>query len=51
MTNEVEKKVKVIKEKLKSMESKDMLVLNAVEMCLVSGVVIPTKFKVLEFEK
>lgn len=50
-TNEVEKKVKAIEEKLKSMKSTDALGLDAVEICLVPGVVIPTKFKVKDFEK
>lgn len=39
-TNEVEKKVKAIKEKLKAMESSDVLGLNVAEMCLVLGVII-----------
>lgn len=51
LTDEVEKKVKAIKEKLKSIESTDALGLDAAEMCLVPGVVIPTKFKVPDFEK
>lgn len=50
-TNEVEKKVKAIEEKLKAMESTYTLGLDAAEMCLVLGVVIPTKFKVPNFEK
>lgn len=50
-TNEVEKKVKAIEEKLKAMESTDTLGLDAVEMCLVPGVVIPTKFKFPNFDK
>ncbi|XP_050897085.1 uncharacterized protein LOC127103890 [Lathyrus oleraceus] len=50
-TNEVEKKVKAIKEKLRAMESTNTLGLDAAEMCLVPGVVIPSKFKVPDFEK
>ena len=50
-TNEVEKKVKAIENKLKEMESTGALGLDAAEMCLVSGMVIPTKFKVPDFEK
>lgn len=50
-TNEVEKKVKAIKHKLKAMENTHMLGLDATEMCLVLSVVIPAKFKVLYFEK
>lgn len=50
-TNEVEKKVRAIEEKLKAMESIDALGLDAVEICLVSGVVIPTIFKVPDFKK
>lgn len=49
--NEVEKKVKAIKEKLRAMEGSDALGINVVEMCLVPRVVIPTKFKVPNFEK
>lgn len=51
VTNEVEKKVRVIKEKLKEMNNIDALGLDAAKICLVPGVVIPTKFKVPEFEK
>lgn len=50
-TNEVDKKVRSIEEKLKAMESIDALGLDAAEMCLVPSVVIPAKFKVPEFEK
>lgn len=46
----VEKKVKAIEEKLRAMESTDVLGLDAAKMCLVPGVVIPAKFKVLDFE-
>lgn len=49
-TNEVEKKVRVIEENLNAMESTDALDIDAYEMCLVSGVFIPTKFKVPDFE-
>ncbi|XP_050909058.1 uncharacterized protein LOC127122819 [Lathyrus oleraceus] len=45
------KKVKAIEEKLKAMESTDALGLDAAEICLVPGVVISSKFKVLDFEK
>lgn len=48
--NEVEKKVKVIEVKLKSMESTDALGLDVAEICLVPGVVIPAKFKFPDFE-
>lgn len=51
VTNEVEKKVRAIGEKLKAMESTNVLGLDAAEMCLVNGVVIPAKFKVPDFEK
>lgn len=50
-TNEVEKKVKAIEEKLTEMESTDTLGLDDVEMCLISSVVTPSKFKVPDFEK
>lgn len=50
-TNEVEKKVKVIEEKLRAMESTETLGLDDAEMCLVLGMVIPAKFKVPDFEK
>lgn len=36
---------------MKAIESFDALGLDAAEMCLVPGVVIPNKFKVLDFEK
>lgn len=49
--NEVEKKVKSIEDKLKSVESIDTLGLDAVEMCLVPNIVIPAKFKIPDFEK
>ncbi|XP_050919407.1 uncharacterized protein LOC127136940 [Lathyrus oleraceus] len=51
VTNKVERKVKAIEEKLKAMGSTDVLGLDAEEMCLVPGVIIPAKFKVPEFEK
>ncbi|XP_050893448.1 uncharacterized protein LOC127100353 [Lathyrus oleraceus] len=50
-TNEVEKKVKAIEEKLKEMESTNVLGLEEIEMCLVPRAVVPTKFKVPYFEK
>ncbi|XP_050895943.1 uncharacterized protein LOC127102641 [Lathyrus oleraceus] len=50
-TNKVERKVKAIEEKLKAMGSTYVLGLDAAEMCLVPGVIIPTKFKVPNFEK
>lgn len=50
-TNEVENKVKAIKEKLKEMESVDALGLDAAGMCLVPDMVILSKFKVPDFEK
>lgn len=50
-SNEVEKKIKAIEEKLRAMESTNALGLDAAEMCLVPGVVIPAKFKVSDFEK
>lgn len=51
MTNEVEKKVRAIEEKLKEIESTDALGFDAVEMCLVPDMVISAKFKVPDFEK
>ncbi|XP_050883483.1 uncharacterized protein LOC127086729 [Lathyrus oleraceus] len=50
-TNEVERKVKAIEEKLKTMGNTDVLGLDAVEMCLVPGVIISAKLKVPDFEK
>ncbi|XP_050896412.1 uncharacterized protein LOC127103178 [Lathyrus oleraceus] len=50
-TNEVERKVKAIEENLWAMGSTDVLSLDAEEMCLVPGVIIPAKFKVPNFEK
>ena len=49
--NEVGKKSKAIEEKLKALEGSNDLGLDAAEMCLVPGIIIPTKFKVLDFEK
>lgn len=50
-TNKVEKKVLVIKEKLKAVKGSNDLGLDATKMCLVHGVVISAKFKVPDFEK
>lgn len=50
-TNEVEKKVKSIEEKVREMESTGILGLDAAKMCLVLGIVIPAKIKVPDFEK
>ena len=50
-TNEVEKKVKAIEENLRAVQSTNCLGLDAAEMCFVPGVIIPTKFKVPDFEK
>ncbi|XP_050875647.1 uncharacterized protein LOC127079285 [Lathyrus oleraceus] len=50
-TAEVEKKVRAIEEKLKTMEGSNALGLDVAEMCLVPGVRIPAKFKVPDFEK
>ncbi|XP_050916800.1 uncharacterized protein LOC127131972 [Lathyrus oleraceus] len=50
-TNEMENKVKAIKEKLRAIQSTNTLGLDAVEICLVPGVVIPSIFKVPDFEK
>ncbi|XP_050889623.1 uncharacterized protein LOC127094905 [Lathyrus oleraceus] len=50
-TNEVERKVKAIEEKLKAMGNTDVLGLDAAEMCLVLEVTISAKFKVPDFEK
>ena len=47
----MEKKVKAIEENLKAMESTDVLGIDAAQMCLVPGVIIPAKFKVPDFEK
>ena len=43
--------VRAIEEKLKAMETINALGLDAVEMCLAPGMVIPAKFKVPNFEK
>lgn len=48
---EVENKVCTIKEKLKAIEGSIVIGLDVAEMCLVPGVRIPAKFKVLNFEK
>lgn len=49
--NKVEKKVRAIEDKLKAMEGSNAIGLDATEMCLVPGVVIPAKFKVPYLEK
>lgn len=48
---EIDRKFRAIEEKMKVMEGSNAFGLDAAEMCLVSGVQIPTKFKVTSFEK
>lgn len=49
--NKVDKKVRAIEEKLKAMEGFNVIGLDAAEICLFHGVIIPAKFKVPDFEK
>lgn len=49
--DEVEKKVRAIRENLKALESSNDLGLDSAKMCLVPDIVIPAKFKVHDFEK
>lgn len=48
---EVDKKLCVLEEKMKSMEGFEIFVLEALDICLVPEVKIPAKFKVPTFEK
>lgn len=50
-TVEVEKKLCVLEGKMEAIEVSSAFGLDVVDMCLVLGVKIPAKFKVLEFEK
>ncbi|CAL5210101.1 unnamed protein product [Lathyrus oleraceus] len=49
--DEIAKRGRVLEKRLKAIEGQDTLELNALNMCLVPGLVIPPKFKVPEFEK
>lgn len=48
---EIDRKFCAIEEKMKAIEGPSAFGLDAAEMCLVSGVQIPSKFKVPTFEK
>ncbi|CAL5198001.1 unnamed protein product [Lathyrus oleraceus] len=48
---EIAKRCCVLEKRFKAIEGKDTVELNALDMCLVPGLVIPTKFKAPEFEK
>ncbi|XP_050878416.1 uncharacterized protein LOC127082215 [Lathyrus oleraceus] len=50
-SDEIDRKFRVIEEKMKVMEGPNTFGLDAAEMCLVPGVQIPAKFKVPSFEK
>lgn len=45
------KKYCALEEKLKAIEGHNTVGLNDFDMCLVSDLVVPSKFKVLDFEK
>ncbi|XP_050919481.1 uncharacterized protein LOC127137028 [Lathyrus oleraceus] len=47
----IAKRCSVLEKRLKAIEGQDTVELNALNTCLVPGLVIPAKFKVLEFEK
>ncbi|CAL5196203.1 unnamed protein product [Lathyrus oleraceus] len=49
--DEIAKRCCVLEKRLKAIEGQDTLEPNALDMCLVPGLVIPPKFKVPEFEK
>ncbi|CAL5207234.1 unnamed protein product [Lathyrus oleraceus] len=49
--DEISKRCRVLEKKHKAIEGQDTLELNALDMCLVPGLVIPLKFKAPEFEK
>ncbi|CAL5193641.1 unnamed protein product [Lathyrus oleraceus] len=49
--DEIAKGCRVLEKRLKAIEGKDTIGLNALDMCLVSDLVLPPKFKVPEFEK
>ncbi|CAL5207939.1 unnamed protein product [Lathyrus oleraceus] len=49
--DEIAKRCCVLEKRLKAIEGQDTLELNALDMCLVPGLVIPAKFKAPEFEK
>ncbi|CAL5204583.1 unnamed protein product [Lathyrus oleraceus] len=48
--DEIAKRCCVLEKRLKAIEGKDNVELNALDMCLVPGLVVPAKFKVPEFE-
>jgi hypothetical protein len=48
---EIAKRCCVLEKRLKAIEGQDTLELNALDMCLVPGLVMPAKFKAPEFEK
>lgn len=48
---EIFEKHRVLEERLKAKEGNDVFDLDALDMCLVPYVIIPTKFKTLDFEK
>ncbi|XP_050878119.1 uncharacterized protein LOC127081936 [Lathyrus oleraceus] len=49
--DEIAERCRVLEKILKAIEWRDVVELNALNMCLVTGLVIPAKFKVPEFEK
>ncbi|CAL5203271.1 unnamed protein product [Lathyrus oleraceus] len=49
--DEIAKRCCVLEKRLKAIEGQDTLELDALDMCLVPGLVIPAKFKAPEFEK
>lgn len=49
--SDVDMKFRIIEEKFKAMEGSGAFGLDAADMCLVPGVKIMAKFKVLTFEK
>ncbi|XP_050896113.1 uncharacterized protein LOC127102826 [Lathyrus oleraceus] len=49
--NELERKLKMMDERVRAIEGPNTFGLEATDMCLVPGIMIPTKFKVPAFEK
>ncbi|XP_050920257.1 uncharacterized protein LOC127137893 [Lathyrus oleraceus] len=47
----IAKRCRMLEKRLKAIEGQDIVELNALDMCLIPGLVIPPKFKVPEFEK
>ena len=49
--DEIDERCRVLDKRLKVIEGQAIFDLDALDMCLVSGLVKPLKFKILNFEK